>query len=241
MKKIKIILPISTKLLNETVEKEIKNFSLDKRFIFDVESLPKGPISIECEYDVSLASPYIVKAAEKAEKDGFDGVVIYCFDDPAVNACKEKLDIPVIGAGEAGLHYGNLLGKRYSVLMTVKNAVTVTREIIETKKLDNNLASIKVTNIPVINLNKDDNLFSSLLQVAEEAIDVDGAEVLILGCTGMVGVSKRLQIKISENIGQYIPVINPGSVALHMMQSMVLLNYKQSKISYMIPPEKERR
>jgi allantoin racemase len=241
MKRIKVILPVSTKLFNEIVEKELENFSLDTRISFDIESLPKGPASIECEYDVAVAAPYIIEVAEKAEKDGFDGVVIYCFDDPAVNACKERLNIPVIGAGQAGVLYGNLLGKSYSVLMTVENALMVTREMIETNKLSSGLASIRVTNIPVVELGQDDSLFDTLLKTAKEAIENDNAEVLVLGCTGMMGIAERLQSEISNMMGRYIPVVSPGAAALHLMQTMILLGYKQSKLSFMMPPEKERR
>lgn len=241
MKRIKVILPVCTRAFNDIVETELKNFSLDTRFLFNVEALPKGPASIECEYDVAVAAPYIIDVAEKAEKDGYDGVVVYCFDDPGVNACKEKLNIPVIGAGEAGALYGNMLGDRFSVLLTVENSVAVTRKMIETNKLGDGLASIRVTNIPVIELNQDDSLFDALLKIAKEAIEVDHAEVLVLGCTGMVGVAPKLQNEVSKMIGRFIPVVSPGAAALHLMQSMILLGYKQSKLSFMTPPEKERR
>ncbi|NLS44281.1 MAG: hydrogenase expression protein HupH [Firmicutes bacterium] len=242
MYKIKIILPVATDRYNESVYKEIKGFSLDPRFEFEVESLSHGPISIECEYDCAIASPHIINVAEQAETDGFHGVVVYCFDDPAVKACKEKLEIPVVGAGEAGVHYSTLLGKKFSVLMTIKNAITVTREMVENTVGPGHLASIRVVDIPVAKLDSSaDKLFEALLASAKDAICQDHAEALVLGCTGMLGMAEKLQEEISSDIGAFIPVISPGATALHLVQSLVLLNYRHSGLTFMTPPDKIRK
>ncbi len=37
-----------------------------------------------------------IRGAIEAEKDGFDGLIVYCGSDPAVKACREVVDIPVI-------------------------------------------------------------------------------------------------------------------------------------------------
>jgi allantoin racemase len=240
--RVKIILPVATDAYVGFVSRETACFALDPRFEFDIEVLAHGSESIECEYDSAMASPYIIEAAERAERDGFDGVVIYCFVDPAVKACKEMLGIPVVGAGEAGSLFGVLLGRRFSVLTVIKQTVALTREIVEGAVGPGQLASVRAVDIPVAELGSSaDDLYGALLKCGREAVAEDGAEALVLGCTCMVGVAEKLQKEISATAGAFVPVVSPGAASLHLVQSLVLLNYRQSGVRFMPPPKKMRR
>ena len=48
-----------------------------------------------------LAAPEIVQLAADGQNAGFDAVVLYCFSDPVIDACREALRIPVIGGAQA--------------------------------------------------------------------------------------------------------------------------------------------
>ena len=71
------------------------------------------------------------------------------------------------------------------------------------------------------------------------AIEKDGAHVLALGCTGMTGVASDLSRMLKKK-GYDVPVIDPPAASLKFAEALVKMRIKQSKITYMEPPEKER-
>jgi len=240
--KIKVILPVATDAYVDGLTREMQLFSLDPRFEYDVEFLSHGPVSVECQYDCAMVSQYVVEAAERAEREGFHAVVVYCAVDPGIKACKEVLSIPAVGVGEAGSLYGLLLGGRFSVLTVLTNTIGVTREVFEGVVGSGHMVSVRSVEIPVADLGGSaEDLYQALLSIARLAVVEDGAQVLVLGCTCMVGVAERLQKEVSAATGVFVPVVSPGAAALHLAQSLVLMNYRQSGIKFMTPPRKVRK
>lgn len=58
-------------------------------------------VELNSALDVVLAAPEIVQLAADGQNAGFDAVVLYCFSDPVIDACREALRIPVIGGAQA--------------------------------------------------------------------------------------------------------------------------------------------
>ena len=87
-----------------------------------VTDLPDAPIeAIGNAYDAQLVGLWHVKAALKAEQEGYHAVAMGCLDEPGVSAAKEALNIPVIGETEAVLHFASMVGRRFTVLMPGAN------------------------------------------------------------------------------------------------------------------------
>ena len=76
--KILIIRPIITERPDSEEEKILASFS-SPGTIISAKHLEWGPESVECEYDIAFSAPYVVKLAERGEKEKFDGIVVYCF------------------------------------------------------------------------------------------------------------------------------------------------------------------
>lgn len=74
-------------------------------------------IEIDSALDVTLAAPEIITMAVRAEAEGYDAVVLYCFSDPAVDACRELLHIPVIGGGQAACLLAPLIGRQAGLIL----------------------------------------------------------------------------------------------------------------------------
>lgn len=55
--------------------------------------------------------------AVRAESEGYDAVVLYCFSDPAVDACREVVSIPVVGGGQASCLLAPLVGRQAGLLL----------------------------------------------------------------------------------------------------------------------------
>jgi len=82
-------------------------------------------------------------------------------------------------------------------------------------------------NIHVVDLNKDTTKTKeALLKEAREAMEKDGAHVVVLACTGMTGMAHYLQQQLK------IPVIDPLGASIKMAETMVDLKLAQSRVTY---------
>src|SRR3990172_4667756 len=120
--RLRVILPILAERWNSVILEEYSRWT-EPGTELSIVNIKKGPESIESEYDEAVSAPFLLREVERAEKDGADGIIIFCFGDTAVHAAREAVSIPVIGLGEASEVLAILLGDRFSILSTISNAV----------------------------------------------------------------------------------------------------------------------
>lgn len=106
-----------------------------------MECLVENHIEIDSALDAALAAPEIIKMAVRAESEGYDAVVLYCFSDPAVDACREIVSIPVVGGGQASCLLAPLVGRQgfcWQILRVMRkssflllNAVLILRVLLQ--------------------------------------------------------------------------------------------------------------
>jgi len=236
------ILVINTYVETEDTEKyesffkDFFNKFSSKGVKVDTCGLRYGAYSLEDSYDMVLNSPFILERAKNAEKKGYDAVIINCFGDPALEAAREIVDIPVIGAGQAALHVASLLGNRLSILfigseVTARKYLPKFQRIVSPEKI----ASIRSIGLTVLEITENEEKCMSLLSNAgKRAIREDGADVLVLGCTGLSGFAEKLQRELN------VPVVEPSISALKMAEILISMKLTQSKILYQKPGEKPR-
>ena len=235
--RVHIVVPITSDSFNEQIVREARGF-LREDIGVEVSCLPYGPASIESFYDEVLAGPAIVSEVVRAEADGADGVFITCFGDPAVPAARELVDIPVVGGFEPAVSTALNLGERFSVVTVLENVVPMISGLAARMGIRDQMASVEVIDTPVLELHDGDALLKSLFEASCDALD-HGADVLVLGCTGMLGVAAALQARLeSEQVR--VPVVDPTGAALGMLLAMHTMSLKPSRRTYMPPPDKER-
>ncbi|MGG4494895.1 aspartate/glutamate racemase family protein [Brevibacillus reuszeri] len=234
--KIRVLLPIVVDIFNEEVKQEFRNYFPETTEI-EVCHLDYGPASVEGEYDEALCVPNMLEKAIQAEKDGCDGVISLCGADPAVKPAREVLNIPIVGAGEASMLYATLLAKSFSIVTVLPNVVSMVENVSKMLGVDSKLNSIRYVNIPVLELVDKEKMETSLLEEMVLAIEQDKAHALILGCTGMMGVASILQEKLKER-GYEVPVIDPSFASAKLLENLIAMNIKQSRLTYMTPTKK---
>lgn len=234
MKKIKVIVPVATSVWNESIRKVYETYK-DRDTIIDIKNLDSGAEAIEQEYDEIWSELPTLKEAEKAQDENYDGVIIYCFNDPAVRAAKEKLSIPVVGLMEAAVNIAMLLGRKFSIITTTKRGIGTTEDLLKMYGFYEKCASIRVVEMDVLELSDKGKLEEMALRVSKYAIENDNADVLILGCGSMLDISGS----ISKNLG--IPVIEPGVAALKLCEDLIEIKICQSKKAFPSPDEKIKR
>jgi len=234
--KVCVVIPI----LKEKIFEEITYRELEVARRKDVEisvvSIDKGPASIESAYDEEIAAPWILEKIKEAEEKGFDAAIIDCMGDPALDAAREIVDIPVIGPCQASMAIASTLCDRFSVVTVLKSVLPLFWRLAKHYDFESKVASVRSVEVPVLELEEKRNeVKDRLLAESKKAIEEDGAGAIILGCTGMIGMAKELQ----EALG--IPVIDPAVASMKLAESLVDMKISHSKLAYPKPPEKERR
>lgn len=201
--------------------------------------LTYGPSSIESEYDMALSAPEVLRLAEEGEKEGFDGAIINCFVNPGLDGAKGAVRYPVVGAGEASINLALCLGRRISILTIMPNILPLVRK----QNLDliqsGRIASIRSIDTPVLGIYNDSQIFEKLFEYATKAILEDGADTIVLGCTGLGGMAEKLTGRLHRD-NLPVPVVDPAGAPLKIIEAMVACKLRHSKIAFMDPNDKLR-
>ena len=198
-----------------------------------------GPSSIESEYDLLLSAPEVLRLAMEGEHQGFDGAIINCFVNPALEAVREAVRYPVAGAGEASINLGLCLGRKIGIITIMPNILPLVKK--QNQDLINcgRIVSVRSIDVPVLSIQSDDQIFEKLHEMAIKSILEDGADTIVLGCTGFGGMAEKLSQKLHEN-SLPAPVVDPAGAPLKLVEAMLSCKLSHSKITYMEPGKKIR-
>ena len=232
---VKLVTPITTKGLRKP--EHLKSLSNNEINVSSCE-IDIGPNSIECEYEEAMSQPGTILKIIDAEKEGCDAVVIDCMGDPGLQGSRECVSIPVIGPCETAMHYASMLGHKFSVVTVLERLRPQFENLSLLYGVPTKLTSVKAVDIPVLELEDDLNETVDQLAIKSiEAIKQDHADVIIFGCTGLLGCADALKIKLKDK-GYDVPVIDPIPLAVNTAYVCAKLKLSQSKQCYPYPPEK---
>ncbi len=198
-----------------------------------VVNIKHGPESMESSYDEAMGAASIIEQVVSAESEGCDAVLIDCAADPVLDAAREISHLPVVSAGEASHLAAMMLCKRFSVITVLPVSAKLIRSNIQKYGYMDRLASVRSANVPVLDLENEEIATQAIYREAIKAIEEDGAEAIVLGCTGMMAMRDRLE----EMLG--IPVVEPYTVGVYYAADMVRMKLRQSSLAFEKPSEKE--
>jgi len=242
MKKIAIIPPIP--LTSHELNRRLRRYQSQARIGFevDIRQLKGGPLLTDSEYDLFWASVYMILEAEAAEREGFDVVIIDCTADSGIVEMRQSLNIPVVGALEAGIEEAS---KRYPEKKVSILALDddwkrmITRQLAAYSLLDS-IITVECVGIHVYHPEKKNgmnqseirNFFQSLCKAGVAAMEA-GAEVVVLGSTTVIDERDELE----KYLG--IHVIDPGAAALRKAE--LLIDKKSTREDIVSKKESETR
>ena len=234
--KIMVINPNSSVDMTDHIRKSLEKIKRQDTEL-TVVCPSKGPIAIDSSYDETIAAFYSMELVRKANKEGYDAVIIACFSDPGLIAAKEISDILVVGIQEASFHAASMLGYKFTILTPSKKRIPSKNNDVWRNKLPYNLASVRELGMTVTETDEKPDLAQErIMEISRKAVDEDGAEVIILGCAGMSGYAEKPARELN------IVIIDPTAVALKYAEAMADLGLKHSKRAlFACPAEKEYR
>lgn len=202
--------------------------------------LDTGPSSVENELDGAFAVPGMLIKAVEAQKSGAAGIVVNCMCDPGVKALRVALDIPVLGPAETAFHLAASLGSRFSVIDIGGDTAGMVGVQVAGFALTGKFASARGTDIPVEEIHADADVTASRLrEEALKAVRDDGADVLVLGCTGFTGMAGALREQLLAN-GIDVPVIDPLPLTIRTLAALIAEGHGHSKRGFATPDVKKR-
>ncbi|HHY04000.1 MAG TPA: hydantoin racemase [Thermoanaerobacterales bacterium] len=229
MSKILWINPIGNNSFDEPIEEALEEIKQPQNEI-EVVSLEKGPKHLEYRYYEALVLADILHIIKKAEKDGFDAAVIGCFYDLALQDARSIVDNMIVTAPcEAGGHIAATLGHKFSVIVTERLCIPQMMDNIVSYGLKDKLASFKSLDLGVLELHADEQETTRRMkQLAKEAVEKDGAEVIVLGCTIQFGFYKELQEYL--NVPVIDAIVAPFKYAEFLAELKDKFGWSHSKI-----------
>lgn len=193
-------------------------------------------VELNSALDVVLAAPEIVQLAADGQNAVFDAVVLYCFSDPVIDACREALRIPVIGGAQASCLAALNVCRSFGVILADEARLPEKKLFLRTL----GVSPERIGQIAAVDLNgispwaDRETTFKKLLACGQKMMRETHTEAIVLGCLSFLGLAEPL----SRVLG--IPVIDPAVAAVTTAESIVRQRLFTSKVSYPLLCSKAR-
>lgn len=199
-------------------------------------TLERGPASVESALDEVLAGPGIVDAALRAEDSGCDAIIIDCMLDPALEAVREAVKVPVVGCGEAGLQSAAQFGA-FSVVTVLQRQDRAFVRLANSYALSKQMVSVRGIGVSVLDLDRArDHAIAATVDASTKAHEEDAAKAIVFGCTGMLGYGPN----VAKALGwEPERVIDPLVNALQLATRLVASSAHTDKDQHPFPEKKQ--
>lgn len=195
--------PVGTDLFDIDT-RNILNLAKQEGTQVDVVSLPAGrPKHLEYHAYEGLVIGDLVRLTHEAANN-YDAIVIGCFYDVGLREAREVSGRSIVTAPcQSATAIASNLGNTFSVLVGRRKWIPKMRENVHTYGHGHRLVSMRPLDLGVHDFQADHNrTCDRLLTEGRKAVQEDGAEVLILGCTAEYGFHETMQAELG------VPVID---------------------------------
>ena len=168
----------------------------------------EGPFGIESQIDSDSVILPLVRLVQS--RPDAAAVVIACYSDPGIDACRSVATCPVFGIQESGTLMAMARGDRFGVIALSDRSIARHMRYLARMQVLPRLARERAADLSVAESASEGNTFDTLMRTGELLRDQDRADVIILGCAGMA----RHRAALEDRLG--VPVIDPTQAAVAM-------------------------
>ena len=233
--RMKIIIPINDSAYNQELA-EVARSVAPPDLQIDVSNITQGNTSIESRWDRMINAPHVVDLAIQAQNEGYNGIFVSDFDYCGVEEAREVVSIPVIGGFRPSAFTAMSLAERFSIITVLASVEDMQREHVRSFGIAPNFASIIPVNLPVHELTERDKVIQKVFECSIKAIDEDGADAILLGCTGFMHIAAAVADKLAAKYQCNIPVMDPNMAAVNYLYMLMRTGQTQSRLTYHVPP-----
>lgn len=193
-----------------------------------MECLKETSVCLDSLTDAVYAGPEILRMAIEAENQGYDGIILYCFSDPVMEACRQNVSIPVIGGGQAACLMVPLVGYHGAVL--VADEKRIPEKMVSLSRtglsMDRILGYEAVAARGLDPFANHEEMLEQLIRAGRRALEHTRAQVLVLGCLSFLGMAGEME----QILG--VPVIDSAVAAVSLCEGMVRQGLHSSRRAY---------
>ncbi len=187
------------------------------------------------------------KIRQYSEMNQHDAIVCRGSLEPGFYSGREISKIPVAFALHSAVHAASLIGDRFSILEVTDPMAAIARRNVEAYGLGRKLVSVRALGISSIEAGtiiyahkKADrakapdvcNMLDIAMAQCRLAIEKDGADTIIIGCTPLQYLEDEFRQRLDEAGFREIPLICEFPAAVEMAKVMVNMKLKQAARAY---------
>ncbi len=176
-------------------------------------TLAEGPFGIESQLQSDQVILPLVRLVES--RADASALVIACYSDPGIDACRAATSAPVFGIQESGLLTAMARGDRVGVIALAVPSIVRHRRYMRRMGVLDRIVGEWPLDMTVDETARGNRTFERLTAVGNQLIG-DGADAIVLGCAGMA----RHRQPLEHELG--VPVIEPTQAAVAMALGAVL-------------------
>lgn len=253
-----------------TKEASLMNHAAIAHLLADVEwdLHPGAPVPHGGEWPVETRAEFLLTGAsrvplvrEACESGRYNAIVLLGGGDPGYVECREigrRYRIPITANAHAQMHVATMLGHRFSIVDVAETHNAQMAELVVRYRMTEHCASIRNIDWPLPRpahagrptlrgeaerhaRGESSGMLEAAVGAAIAAIEEDGAEVIILGCSAAYWLQGPLQERLNA-AGWEVPVLEGYRCAIEMAKLLVNLGLDASGLAFPgDPPPRVRR
>jgi allantoin racemase len=207
--RILVINPNSTDAVTRSIDAAMQPLRIPGGPAIDCVTLSEGPPAVESQSDADAVIMPLCRLIREAEPE-FAAFVIACFSDPGLFSAREATAKPVLGIAECGILTALTMGHRFGVISILARSVSRHLRYIAAMGVGQRLADDLPVGLSVAELADARRTLDRMIDVGRRLHDQHGADVLVMGCSGMAPYRADLEEAVQ------IPVVEPTQAAVAM-------------------------
>lgn len=207
--RILVINPNSTDAVTRAIDDAMAPLRIPGGPAVDCITLREGPPAVESQLDADSVILPLCRLIRAAETDTA-AFVIACFSDPGLFSARELTAKPVLGIAECGILTALTMGHRFGVISILARSVARHLRYIAAMGVSARLAGDLPLGLGVLELGDARATLKRMIEVGHRLRDQHGADVLVMGCSGMAPYRATLEEAVQ------IPVVEPTQAAVGM-------------------------
>ncbi len=166
----------------------------------------RGADMILDEAALAVAETEVVRIGMEAH-GGRDAVVVAAFGNPGAHRLRELLPMPVVGIGEAAMREAASGGRRFGVATTTPGLVRSIEAGVRHLGLEADFTGVRVPadRDPLALATNPADQYDELALAATRCIELDGAEVVVIGGGPLSDAAVRLRQHLQVTIIEPVP------------------------------------
>ena len=170
-----------------------------------VATSPAGPPAIESDADVDAAVEPMVTTALQQDAAAY---IVACFSDPGLSTLRARTETPAFGIAESAIQLAAETGPKIGVISSVSASIPRHERYWSKIGATDLIVADIALGLGVLELDTP-QAFERAVGAGRRLIE-SGADVIVLGCTGMTHMEDALEAELG------VPIVDPCRAAVQL-------------------------